>query len=78
MIRGYWKHRKQIRRSAAAAFEQLPRVTIQLPIYNEQYVVERLMEETSKIDYPSDRSKSRFSTIRPMKRIRSPKVWWRI
>ncbi len=27
-------------------------MTIQLPIYNEQYVVECLLEETSKIDYP--------------------------
>jgi cellulose synthase/poly-beta-1,6-N-acetylglucosamine synthase-like glycosyltransferase len=39
---------------APLRFERLPRVTIQLPIFNEQYVVERLIEETSKIDYPRE------------------------
>ncbi|PYT14941.1 MAG: glycosyl transferase family 2 [Acidobacteria bacterium] len=52
MIRGYWKHRKSLRAHPAQRFTDLPRVTVQLPIYNEQYVVERLIEETSKIDYP--------------------------
>ena len=33
---------------------QLPRVTIQLPLYNERYVVERLIEEVSKMEYPRD------------------------
>ncbi|HEV2199876.1 MAG TPA: cellulose synthase family protein [Bryobacteraceae bacterium] len=54
MIRGYWKYRKQMPTEAPRRFEQLPRVTIQLPIYNEQYVVERLFEEVSKIDYPRE------------------------
>ena len=35
-------------------FETLPRVTIQLPIYNERYVVERLLEAVTRIDYPRD------------------------
>src|SRR5258708_16839413 len=51
MIRGYWKYRRRMPTEAPQRFEQLPRVTIQLPIYNEQYVVERLLEEVSKIDY---------------------------
>ncbi|MSV33989.1 MAG: glycosyltransferase [Bryobacterales bacterium] len=54
MIRGYWKYRKQMPTEAPQKFEQLPRVTVQLPIYNEQYVVERLIEETCKLDYPRD------------------------
>jgi cellulose synthase/poly-beta-1,6-N-acetylglucosamine synthase-like glycosyltransferase len=54
IIRGYWKHRKQMLDVAPLRFERLPRVTIQLPIFNEQYVVERLIEETSKIDYPRE------------------------
>jgi cellulose synthase/poly-beta-1,6-N-acetylglucosamine synthase-like glycosyltransferase len=29
-----------------------PRVTIQLPVYNERYVVKRLIESVSRIDYP--------------------------
>src|SRR5208283_855542 len=30
----------------------LPRVTIQLPVFNERYVVERLLEAVTRIDYP--------------------------
>jgi cellulose synthase/poly-beta-1,6-N-acetylglucosamine synthase-like glycosyltransferase len=36
-------------------FGQLPRVTIQLPIFNEMYVVERLIEAVARIEYPRDR-----------------------
>ncbi len=35
-------------------FEQLPRVTVQLPLYNERYVVERLLEAAARIDYPRE------------------------
>jgi cellulose synthase/poly-beta-1,6-N-acetylglucosamine synthase-like glycosyltransferase len=35
--------------------EELPRAGIQLPIYNELYVVERLLEAVSKVEYPRDR-----------------------
>jgi cellulose synthase/poly-beta-1,6-N-acetylglucosamine synthase-like glycosyltransferase len=52
MIRGYLKHRREFTDVPPTRFTTLPRVTIQLPLYNEQYVVERLLEETSKIDYP--------------------------
>jgi cellulose synthase/poly-beta-1,6-N-acetylglucosamine synthase-like glycosyltransferase len=54
IIRGYLKHRKKLRREPENRFEQLPPVTIQLPLYNEKYVVERLIEETLKIDYPRE------------------------
>ena len=30
----------------------LPRVTIQLPLYNERFVVARLLEEVCKVEYP--------------------------
>jgi len=35
-------------------FEQLPKVTVQLPIFNEVYVVERLLKSVSELDYPRD------------------------
>ena len=54
MIRGYWKHRKDMLHEAPQRFAELPRVTVQLPIYNEQYVVERLLEETVKMRYPRE------------------------
>ena len=38
----------------AGHFDQLPRVTVQLPIFNELYVVERLLESVAKLDYPRD------------------------
>lgn len=32
-----------------------PNVTVQLPVYNEKYVVERLLEAVSKFNYPKDK-----------------------
>jgi len=54
IIRTYFKHKKKRTLEPAKRFEQLPRVTIQLPLYNERYVVERLIEETVRMDYPRD------------------------
>jgi len=50
----FLKHRRKARRPGSH-FEQLPRVTIQLPIFNERYVVERLLEAATRIDYPRER-----------------------
>lgn len=36
-------------------FEELPVVTVQLPVFNEIYVVERLLKAVSELDYPRDR-----------------------
>ena len=35
--------------------DEVPYVTIQLPIYNEMYVVERLLENIAQLEYPSNR-----------------------
>src|SRR5579859_2030262 len=51
----YYKHRKNRTTEPAAHFEDLPRITVQLPIFNEQYVVERLLEAVCKLDYPRDK-----------------------
>jgi cellulose synthase/poly-beta-1,6-N-acetylglucosamine synthase-like glycosyltransferase len=53
-IRRYIKHRRKLPQSAPRKFEQLPRVTIQLPLYNERFVVARLLEEVTKIEYPRE------------------------
>lgn len=34
---------------------ELPVVTVQLPLYNERYVVERLIDAVARLDYPQDR-----------------------
>ena len=38
----------------AGSFDTLPRVTIQLPIYNEMYVADRLIDAVVKMDYPRE------------------------
>jgi cellulose synthase/poly-beta-1,6-N-acetylglucosamine synthase-like glycosyltransferase len=40
---------------APAAPAELPRVTVQLPIFNERYVVTRLIEAAAALDWPRDR-----------------------
>ena len=35
--------------------KEIPHVTIQLPIYNEEYVMERLLENIAKIEYPKSK-----------------------
>jgi cellulose synthase/poly-beta-1,6-N-acetylglucosamine synthase-like glycosyltransferase len=37
-----------------ATFEQIPPVTVQLPIYNEMYVADRLIDAVCQLDYPRD------------------------
>ena len=50
----YYRHRRRGFKPAGR-FEQVPRVTIQLPMYNERYVAERIIEATCRIDWPVDR-----------------------
>src|SRR4029078_7979347 len=40
---------------AGPALDPLPVVTIQLPLYNEMYVADRLIDAVCRIDYPRDR-----------------------
>jgi cellulose synthase/poly-beta-1,6-N-acetylglucosamine synthase-like glycosyltransferase len=49
----FFKHRKNVP-VPARRFDRLPRVTVQLPIFNELYVVERLLNCVSKLDYPRE------------------------
>ncbi len=52
--RYYWKNGKQEYKKAKKT-DALPFVTIQLPVFNEMYVVERLVDQIVKVDYPKDR-----------------------
>src|SRR6516165_1462912 len=54
VIHTYFKHRKKAQTEPPRRFEDLPPVTIQLPLYNERYVVERLIDEAVKIEYPRE------------------------
>ncbi|MCS6797085.1 MAG: glycosyltransferase family 2 protein [Myxococcota bacterium] len=50
----YWRHRHRAH-TPPARFEELPVVTVQLPMFNEKYVAERLIESVARLDYPRDR-----------------------
>ncbi|MFQ5428747.1 MAG: cellulose synthase family protein [Phycisphaerae bacterium] len=50
----YYKYRRNAPRKRAC-FLRRPRVTIQLPMYNEQYVARRIIEAACRIHYPRDR-----------------------
>ena len=49
MIFLYWKHRKDVPKPLKQ-FEELPTITVQLPIFNEAYVVQRLIRSVGEID----------------------------
>jgi cellulose synthase/poly-beta-1,6-N-acetylglucosamine synthase-like glycosyltransferase len=57
MVYLYYKHKKSKTTEPAAHFplDDLPRVTVQLPIFNEQYVVDRLLDAVCRLDYPKDK-----------------------
>ena len=50
----YYKHRKNAAKEPPMHFEQLPRVTVQLPIFNEQFVIDRLIESCCNMEYPRE------------------------
>ncbi len=49
----YFKYRKN-QAQPKARLSPLPVVTVQLPIFNELYVVERLIDSVCRLDYPRD------------------------
>ena len=51
MIFLYYKYGKQTPRPAGC-MAVLPKVTVQLPLYNEMYVAERLLDAVVALDYP--------------------------
>jgi cellulose synthase/poly-beta-1,6-N-acetylglucosamine synthase-like glycosyltransferase len=57
MVYLYYKHKKNKTTEPAAhfQFDELPRVTVQLPIFNEQYVVDRLLDAVCRLDYPKEK-----------------------
>src|SRR4051812_22227346 len=50
----YMKHKTE-QPKPKASFDELPVVTIQLPLYNEMYVVDRLVDAVCRIEYPRER-----------------------
>ncbi len=50
----FLKHRNVVPKPREE-FPELPMVTVQLPVFNEYYVIRRLMEAVGRLDYPADR-----------------------
>jgi cellulose synthase/poly-beta-1,6-N-acetylglucosamine synthase-like glycosyltransferase len=50
----YYKNRKNAAKEPPTHFAQMPRVTVQLPIFNEQFVIDRLIEACCNLDYPQE------------------------
>lgn len=51
----YYRHKKNATREPTGHFAELPFITVQLPIFNEQFVIDRLIEACCNLDYPRDR-----------------------
>src|SRR6478735_8469644 len=49
----YYRHKFKLP-TPQGVMKELPRVTIQLPVYNELYVVERLVDAVCRIEYPRE------------------------
>ena len=57
MVYLFYKHKKNKTTAPLAQFEldELPRMTVQLPIFNEQYVVDRLLDAVCRLEYPREK-----------------------
>ena len=51
----FQKIKKKLNPPKQIPWEQLPEVTIQLPVFNEVYVMEQLLTNISKLEYPKDK-----------------------
>jgi cellulose synthase/poly-beta-1,6-N-acetylglucosamine synthase-like glycosyltransferase len=58
LLLNYLKHKRRVKNQSKPSlsdFKELPFVTIQLPVYNEMYVMERLLTNIARIEYPKDK-----------------------
>ena len=53
LVYDYYKYRKNVP-GPPPETKTWPRVTVQLPIFNERYVIERLVEAVARFDYPRE------------------------
>ncbi|HVU47751.1 MAG TPA: cellulose synthase family protein [Terracidiphilus sp.] len=51
----YFKYRRNYNPNPPRHFDELPMVTVQLPIFNEQFVIDRLVESVCAMDYPREK-----------------------
>ena len=51
----YFKFRRNYKPDPPRHFSELPSVTVQLPIFNEQFVIDRLIDAVCSMDYPREK-----------------------
>src|SRR5438270_10598304 len=51
----YYKNKKNRTTEPAQRFSEMPRVTVQLPIFNEQFVIDRLLQAVCRLDYAREK-----------------------
>ena len=51
----YWKHRNREYSLPNQSEADLPFVTVQLPVFNERFVIKRLIDSAVQLEYPRDR-----------------------
>ncbi len=72
--------RRDLAAAPPAPPSEWPRVTVQLPVYNERYVVERLLDAAAGLDYPRDRLEIQLlddSTDATVEIAAKRIAWWR-
>lgn len=50
-----WTRHRKVRPTIAQTFEELPQVTVQIPLFNEKFVAERIIDACANFDYPTDK-----------------------
>ncbi len=55
LVMRYYRRRKNAVKEPPSLFPDLPTVTVQLPIFNEQFVVHRLIEACCGLEYPREK-----------------------
>lgn len=54
MVLRWFRYRNQIPQ-VTPKFTELPKVTVQIPLFNERFVAKRIVDAVAKLDYPSDK-----------------------
>jgi len=54
LVYTYYKYKKNATGEPPGRLAELPRVTVQLPVFNERFVVEQLLENVCRLDYPPE------------------------
>ncbi len=54
LVVAYWRKKKEVAQPVPALPAKLPVVTVQLPVYNERYVIERLIDAVAAFKYPQE------------------------